>query len=218
MRKCGSCDLCCKLLPVDEGLAAERLEGGRYSVKLIGWHKMAGERCQHQKHGKGCSIYPNRPMACQTWSCRWLSDPDVGELQRPDRVGYVIDVVPDVGILHTEEEGGRDFAINTIQIWVDPARPRAHEDPALRRYLSRKWLENREVGSVRFNEIKGVTLFPPESNTGNKWVEKEWAAPGMGVDLDDVIRRARLGEVSAVNIVRKRIEMKIEGDLEEGEG
>ena len=37
-RQCGSCTLCCKLIPVEE------------------LHKAAGQRCQHVRAGKGCSI------------------------------------------------------------------------------------------------------------------------------------------------------------------
>ena len=39
MRQCGDCQLCCKLLPV-KSLA-----------------KLAGDRCSHQKHHKGCDVY-----------------------------------------------------------------------------------------------------------------------------------------------------------------
>src|SRR5262245_54343180 len=59
-RRCGDCTLCCKLLPVRE------------------LHKKGGERCQHQKAGKGCGVYnkPAMPPSCGLWSCRWLVQPD----------------------------------------------------------------------------------------------------------------------------------------------
>jgi len=44
MRQCGGCTLCCKLLPVPP------LE------------KLAGQRCQHQRHGKGCAVYETSAM------------------------------------------------------------------------------------------------------------------------------------------------------------
>ena len=74
-RQCGDCQLCCKLLPVPP------LE------------KKAGQRCQHQKFGKGCTVYHSRagmPMECSIWNCRWLVNDDADELSRPDRVHYVI--------------------------------------------------------------------------------------------------------------------------------
>jgi len=38
-RVCGSCSLCCKLLPIPP------------------LNKPAGKRCDYQRHGKGCTIY-----------------------------------------------------------------------------------------------------------------------------------------------------------------
>jgi hypothetical protein len=55
-RICGTCTLCCKLLPVPS------------------LQKLAGERCKHQRAFKGCAIYKDRPWACRTLACRWLAD------------------------------------------------------------------------------------------------------------------------------------------------
>ena len=69
-RKCGDCQLCCKLLPTKE----------------IG--KVANTRCEHQRTGKGCTIYARRPFSCSSWSCRWLLEDDTADLSRPDRAHY----------------------------------------------------------------------------------------------------------------------------------
>ena len=75
-RHCGTCTLCCKLLPVRE------LE------------KPADTKCRHQS-SKGCGIYrrPGFPDSCHLWSCRWLVDDDTADMLRPDRAGYVLDLV-----------------------------------------------------------------------------------------------------------------------------
>ena len=66
-RRCGDCQLCCKLLPVG----------------ALG--KAAGERCRHQRHHKGCAVYRKRgfPSECGAWSCRWLVEDDTADLSRP---------------------------------------------------------------------------------------------------------------------------------------
>jgi len=79
-RQCGDCQLCCKLLPV-KSLA-----------------KLAGQRCSHQKHHKGCAVYKQLGRVspeCRLWNCRWLVADDTAELSRPDRSHYVLDLMPD---------------------------------------------------------------------------------------------------------------------------
>ena len=115
-RQCGGCTLCCRLLPVAE----------------IG--KLAGHRCQHQRHAKGCAVYAHAPVSCRAWSCAWLVDEDAGALSRPDRAHYVIDIVPD--FVKMVWPDGRVDKLPVLQVWCDPAFPNAHRDPALRAYLS----------------------------------------------------------------------------------
>lgn len=56
-RSCGSCSLCCKLLPIF-GLAKP---------------KPRGQWCPHCKPGRGgCVIYENRPEECRIFYCGWL--------------------------------------------------------------------------------------------------------------------------------------------------
>src|SRR5215471_3194906 len=121
-RRCGGCTLCCKLLPVHHGAHND------VGIDLPGsWHKAAGERCRHQRSGKGCAVYRKAgfPSACLFWNCRWLVSDDTDDLRRPDRAHYVIDVMPDF-ITLTDNETGEKHTIEVIQVWVDPDYRDAH--------------------------------------------------------------------------------------------
>lgn len=149
MRTCGSCTLCCKLVPVEE----------------LG--KGAGERCKHVRHGKGCSIYERRPWSCREWSCMWLKGDEGGkdlDLSRPDHVHYVIDEVPDI-IRATNNVTGEVSQIDVMQIWCDPKFPDAWQDPKLMAMLDRVGV----VGLVRYSSDWGFTMWPPSRNTTGKW-------------------------------------------------
>jgi Putative zinc- or iron-chelating domain len=109
-RSCSGCSLCCKLLPMRHDSARvfriheaipKMIEAGwarpdEFDGMIADFDKPAGERCPHQRHGKGCAIYARRPFGCRMWNCKWLGDPEgTADLSRPDRAGYVIDVMPD---------------------------------------------------------------------------------------------------------------------------
>jgi len=157
-RTCGACQLCCKLLPVRE------------------LSKGAGERCRHQRFGKGCLVYhkPGFPMSCAMWSCRWLVNDDTAELSRPDRSHYVVDMVPD-RIKITPPDGGDPVVLLVVQVWVDPAFPDAHRDPALRRYLERRAEQDDMAALVRYSSTRGMTLFAPifDAQKRGEWAERE---------------------------------------------
>lgn len=142
MRRCASCTLCCKLLPVPP----------------LG--KKAGEKCKHQRF-KGCTVYhkPGMPPECMLWSCRWLVNDDTADLQRPNVSHYVIDIMPDHITLQDNQTGAL-MAIQVVQIWVDPAHPNAHRDPALRAYLLRRGEEG-IAALVRYDAKRAMTLLPP---------------------------------------------------------
>jgi hypothetical protein len=162
MRQCGDCQLCCKLLPVR-------------SVA-----KLAGQRCSHQSHSKGCKVYARLASVspeCRLWSCRWLVEDDTSDLRRPDRSHYVIDIMPDFVTLQDPDTGILEH-VQVVQIWVDPRYPDAHRDPALRAYLERR-AEERIIGLVRFDNKKGMALFPPSLSTTGEWYEK-----GNGQSVD----------------------------------
>jgi hypothetical protein len=150
-RKCGDCQLCCKLLPVPD----------------VG--KPASTRCNHQRHGKGCTIYATRPKSCRLWSCAWLEG-DATDLPRPDRAHYVIDVLADYIELQDDKRGEKTkFPVAVI--WVDPAYPKAHHDPKLLRYLDGLF-DRGILGLVRFNSRDAVVMIPPRWSRQSQWIEK----------------------------------------------
>jgi hypothetical protein len=148
-RRCGDCQLCCKLIPVEE------------------FGKSANERCRHQRAGKGCAIYRQRPLSCALWNCRWLVDPDAADLPRPDRAHYVLDVMPDYVTL-TMEDTGEATPIPVVQVWVDPAYRDTHRAKSFR-----DWLDRRHICAlIRYGSRDGFLLAPP-SVTGSGWQEKQ---------------------------------------------
>jgi len=147
-RRCGDCQLCCRLLPTEE-------------IK-----KPALARCPHQKHGKGCAIYARRPMSCALWNCRWLVDESTADLPRPDRAHYVIDLIPDY-ITMKPHDGSTPTHIPVVQVWVDPAHKDAHRAPSFR-----AWLEAEGIPAIiRYDSRDGFILFPPSTTQGQGWVE-----------------------------------------------
>jgi Putative zinc- or iron-chelating domain len=181
-RRCGDCQLCCKLLPMKaektehfDETVAKMVEVGLLhpEVKrrmIRDFDKPAGEKCQFQKHGVGCRIYARRPFGCRFWSCVWLSDPQAtADLSRPDRSHYVVDMAPDF-VEHIDDATGERVPIPAVQVWVDPKYPDAHRDPHLRTYLDRRGKEG-YCALIRYDAGRGFVLFPP-SMTGGEWIEK----------------------------------------------
>jgi hypothetical protein len=163
-RECGDCTLCCKLLPVNE------------------LDKPANTKCIHQRQFRGCLVYhtTKMPFSCSLWNCRWLVNDDTGNMARPDRAHYVIDILPDSIIAM---DGDRIIHIPTVQIWVDPKFPDAHKDPRLRAYLLRRGEEG-IVGQIRFNSYDAMILIPPNMNKEKIWVERSanMSQPEGGVE------------------------------------
>jgi len=71
-RTCGNCTACCKTHSVPEVQSS------------------SGKLCRNCIFGKGCSVYDDRPFACQRYSCVWLQGKG-GENDRPDRLKIVMD-------------------------------------------------------------------------------------------------------------------------------
>jgi hypothetical protein len=168
-RACGDCQLCCKLVPVRE------------------LSKGAGQRCQYQKHRKGCSVYhtPRMPPACGLWNCRWLVSDDTADLPRPDRAHYVIDLVPDFVTL--QQGDAQPLNLQVVQIWCDPDFPDAHRDPALRRYIERRAKEG--IGAlVRYNAKDALAIFAPALAADGQWHEKADGTATGEHSLHDVER------------------------------
>jgi hypothetical protein len=55
-----------------------------------------------------------------------------------------------------------------VQVWVDPAYPHAHRDPALRAWLD----QHAEVALIRYGSGDGFCLFPPSRTSDGLWMEK----------------------------------------------
>jgi hypothetical protein len=152
-RECGDCQLCCKILPVKE----------------IG--KLAGVKCDHQKHRKGCMIYANRPRSCVFWSCQWLMSEDAKDLSRPDRSHYVIDPLPDF-VRMVYDDGKPMIELPVIQIWADENYPDAHRDPNLRAYIQARALESGMAAIIRVaGNGDAIGLFPPAISEDGEWHE-----------------------------------------------
>lgn len=163
-RRCGECTLCCRLLPNVE------------------FDKPAGVRCQHQRHGKGCRIYPTRPLECQFWSCRWLAaETETAGMKRPDRAHYVIDAMPDE-IHFVPHGGGKTEVYQALQIWVDPAFPQAAHDPELRAYMARMAEDFGYPSLLRWNNREATAVFPPALNADRQWHEQRSGVnPNIGI-------------------------------------
>jgi len=165
VRRCGNCTLCCRLMPMagseqikaDEVTAAMRTAGYDVPPMMKVFDKPAGQCCPHQ-YRKGCRVYAQRPFGCRFWQCAWLANDDAADLSRPDHCHYVVDTHFD-HIVNVDPEGNR-HPIGVIQIWVDPAYPDAHRDPALRAYLERRGREG-WAALIRYSNIDGFVLFPP---------------------------------------------------------
>lgn len=151
-RICGSCQLCCKLVPVPD------------------IHKAAGVRCEHSKAGKGCAIYATRPFACRTWSCRWLSDRETAGMPRPDRCHYVIDLALDQ-VRMEPHDGSAATTFDVVQVWVDPAFPQARHAPELRAYMLMMAERHHIATIVRFDSERAVVIFPPPFDPAGQWHE-----------------------------------------------
>jgi hypothetical protein len=170
-RQCGDCQLCCKLVPVPP------------------LRKRAGQKCQHQKFGKGCALYHSAtmPIECRMWNCRWLVNDDTDDLSRPDRSHYVIDVMPDF-ITWRNDQTGETQNVQVAQIWVDPKHPEAHRDPALRRWMVRR-AEEGIAALIRFNEREAFVIFAPPFDVNGQWHEiKSGMSTGPTHTLTEIVQ------------------------------
>jgi hypothetical protein len=146
-RECGSCTLCCRLLPVPE------IDKPQYA------------RCPHQC-SKGCRIYAARPTSCAYWNCRWLAGDDTGA--RPDRAHYVVDMMDDFVTKTHTETGEKIEDIPVLQVWVEAGHD-VRNDPALRAFLVRE----RSAALLRHADTGGVFMLPPSLSADGQWHVQE---------------------------------------------
>jgi hypothetical protein len=71
-RSCGTCNLCCKIVAVDD------------------LNKPAHQWCVHAVPRKGCAIYGSHPVVCQTWKCGWQTMPQLDASWKPERCGFIL--------------------------------------------------------------------------------------------------------------------------------
>ena len=143
-RRCGDCQLCCRLLPVRSALL----------------DKNSDTKCPHQKFHVGCAVYntDKMPSECGLWSYQWLVNPaDTANLSRPDRSHYVVDLMPDFVVATNE---GVSANIEVIQIWVDSRHKEAWRDPDLLSYLEQRGVEGK-AALIRYNAEDSFVLLPP---------------------------------------------------------
>jgi hypothetical protein len=165
-RRCGGCTLCCRLLPVHHGAQ------GANGRDLPGsWHKPSGQRCQHQRSGKGCAVYQRAgfPISCALWNCRWLVNADTADLARPDRSRYVIDITPDF-VTISDNDSGESIKVEVVQVWCDPKHREAWRDPALLAYLMRRGAEG-VAAIIRWSARDALVVFPPNMAGDGQWHE-----------------------------------------------
>jgi hypothetical protein len=145
-RSCGGCTLCCRLLPVKE----------------IG--KPANTRCVHVRTGRGCRVHDKDgfPSSCRIWSCEWLGNPEV-KTRRPDRAGYVIDMMPDSIWIGEDRVTGIEKVC--LVVWVDPYRPDAWKDEPLLAYV--EYLNVPMM--LRYGSDRAMILIPPALADNGQW-------------------------------------------------
>ncbi|HEY1881366.1 MAG TPA: hypothetical protein VGG68_15675 [Caulobacteraceae bacterium] len=87
-------------------------------------------------------------------------------MSRPDRVHYVIDIMPDYVTISSDGHEPETFEV--VQIWVDPDYPDAHRDPDLRAFLERR-ARDRIIGLIRWSRMKAAALIPPSLTEDGRW-------------------------------------------------
>lgn len=189
-RSCGDCGLCCRVLPIGE----------------IG--KKFGEPCGYHKFKKGCTLHgtPSKPESCRRWSCWWLLDPQF-DLPRPDRAGYVVDMMPDFVVFGDDVLTGK--RVDALQIWADTKRPEAWRGAVdwIKRVIGKK----QAVAVIRFSSTEAVTLVPPCLTDTGEWAEIDSRVMG-GVHADTVRRLKIEEDVAQTMSVSREVSPEAEDD------
>lgn len=153
-RVCGTCTLCCKLLPVPA------------------LNKKALVRCAFQT-SKGCRIHDKAtfPDTCRTFACRWLADRTTQALSRPDRSHVVIDMNVDEFQM-PDPETGEPYLVGAYQMWVDPAFPNAWRTPEIKAWIQMKRRTEQIPTLIRYGNDRVIAVFAP-ADDDDQWQEVE---------------------------------------------
>ncbi len=155
-RACGTCTLCCKLLPVPgpplhkpaEVCAASTSRAARAAPS------MRSGRCP-----AGCSPVGGWPIATRP--------------ECPGRiavVAYVIDIKDDYVEAVDKETGARQ-RFGVVQVWSIRAFRDAHRDPPLRAYMRRMAERHGYATIVRYSNREAFTIWPPPLCHDGQWHE-----------------------------------------------
>jgi hypothetical protein len=127
-KACGDCTLCCKVMAIEE-----------LAKPVSSW-------CPHCEPGRGCLIYANRPIECQTFSCLWLVNDALDPYWKPSKSRLV---------LTTSEDG--------IEIRCDPGFPDAWRKEPYRSEIH-QWAVSGETRDVTVIVISGpkIILVTPD--------------------------------------------------------
>jgi len=120
-RQCGSCTVCCKILPI-------HTEELRKTANLL---------CRHCDEGRGCRIYDKRPAVCRSFYCEWRLNPQIPATWRPDKTGIFIDRIAREHIEEIPEGYAADFAIS-FMLFRREAIDRPAVSETIADYVSRR--------------------------------------------------------------------------------
>ena len=155
-RRCGDCQLCCRLLPTEE-------------IK-----KPALARCPHGKHSVGCRLR-QAANECALWVAAGWS------MTAPPICRGLIARVPSSHSRlhhHTHDDAPPDH-MEVIQAG-DPVHKDAHREPRFRQWLDGQ----RKPALIRYSPRDGFVLFPPSTRSG-VWHEEMSGISGKEHSLEE---------------------------------
>lgn len=127
-RSCGSCNLCCKVMGIDE------------------LRKPMGVWCGHARPGHGCTIYGQHPASCKAFQCMWLVDLGVPDEVRPDRSKIVFDADSDGGRIIARCDPGHPHAWRREPVYSQ-----------LKQWAAAGWEEGRQIVAMAGRRLWVIT-------------------------------------------------------------
>jgi hypothetical protein len=92
---------------------------------------------------------------------------DTADMLRPDRAGYVLDMMPDMMRLENNTTGEAQ-EIEAVQVWVEGSRAALVFDKRLRRYAERQ-AERHAALILRFADGSAMAMFAPALSSDGEW-------------------------------------------------